>query len=56
MQKDYYFEKVGEYMGFKEVYPVYSIKLKQKRNILNPFRRVAEPLFDSYFNRNEDNE
>jgi|GEM_PF-527647 len=60
MQKEYNFERAGEYTGFKEIYPVYSIKLKQKRNILNPFRRVAEPLFDSHldsshFDRNEDN-
>jgi class 3 adenylate cyclase len=60
MQKEYNFERAGEYTGFKELYPVYSIKLKQKRNILNPFRRVAEPIFDSHldsshFDRNEDN-
>jgi class 3 adenylate cyclase len=38
----YTFSKVGEYSGFKDAsstYPVYSVQSKEKRTILNPFKR-----------------
>jgi class 3 adenylate cyclase len=38
------FEKIGEYSGFKDAassYPVYSVQSKQKRTILNPFKRAS---------------
>lgn len=56
MEKEYNFERIGEYSGSKEAYPVYFIKTKQKRNILNPFSRTTETnIFDSNFNKDTDN-
>ncbi len=54
LEKQYNFERIGEYSGFKETYPVYSIDAKQKRNILNPFRRHAETILDSSFHNDSD--
>lgn len=55
MEREYNFERIGEYSGFKEAYPVYSIKAKQKRNILNPFRRTTETIFNLNFDKDTDN-
>ena len=55
MKEEYNFERIGEYSGFKEAYPVYSIKTKQKRNILDPFRRTTKTIFDSNFYNETDN-
>jgi hypothetical protein len=55
MEKEYKFERIGEYSGFKEAYPVYSINTKQKRYILNPFRRSANNIFDPDLQNDTDN-
>lgn len=55
MEKECNFERIGEYSGFKEVYSVYSVNTKQKRYILNPFRRSANNIFDSNLQNDTDN-
>jgi class 3 adenylate cyclase len=54
-EKEYNFERIGEYSGFKEVYPIYSVKTRKKRNILNPFRKTAETISNLNLHRNTDN-
>ena len=55
MKEEYNFERIGEYSGFKEVYPVYSINTKQKRHILNPFKRSTKNIFDPNLQKDIDN-
>src|ERR671919_1333516 len=55
MKEEYNFERIGEYSGFKEVYPVYSIITKQKRHILNPFKRSTKNIFDPNLRKDIDN-
>jgi class 3 adenylate cyclase len=43
-ENDYLFQVAGEYSGFKNSYPIYSVESKQKRNILNPFKRTSSSL------------
>jgi hypothetical protein len=43
-EEKYIFDKIEEYSGFKDAnssYPVYSVQSKQKRTILNPFKRAS---------------
>ncbi len=42
---DYNFEKVAEYSSNAENYNIYSVHIKQKRTILNPFKRIAEAYY-----------